>query len=58
LINCDKFIIRSRWKNQRVDSGEGTSVFIMLIPVELKLLNIPLRIDDFVHIAWGHAKLI
>lgn len=58
LINCDKFIIRSRWKNQRVDSEEGTSVFIMLIPDELKLLNVPLRIVDYVHIAWGYAKLI
>ena len=58
LINCDKFLIRSRWKNQRVDSEEGTSVFIMLIPDELKLLNIPIRMDDYVHIAWGYVKLI
>lgn len=58
LISCDKFLIRSRWKNQRVDSQEGTSVFIMLIPDELKLMNTPIRIDDYVHIAWGYAKLI
>lgn len=58
LIKCDQFLIRSRWKNQRVDSEEGTSVFIMLIPNEEKLLNIPIRIDDYVHIAWGYAKLI
>lgn len=56
LVNCDKFLIRSRWKNQAIDSEEGTSVFIMLVPDDSKLQNTPIKIDDYIHIAWGYAN--
>ena len=58
LINCDKFLIRSRWRDQQINSKDGTSIFIMLIPDEKKLANVPIRISDYVHIAWGYAKTV
>lgn len=57
LINCNKILVRSRWKNQKI-TAEGASVFIMLIPDDSKLNNCPIQIDDYVQIAWGYAKLI
>jgi hypothetical protein len=56
LIKCDKFLIRSRWKNHEINSKEGTSIFILLIPDESKLFNVPMKINSFVQIAWGFVK--
>lgn len=56
LIKCDKFLIRSRWKGHKIDAEQGTSVFILLIPDESKLSKDPIKINDFVFIAWGYAK--
>ncbi|MFA5340033.1 MAG: hypothetical protein WC317_07815 [Candidatus Omnitrophota bacterium] len=58
LIECKNMLIRSRIKNEDIDSPNGTSVFIMLIPDESKLSNNPIKIKDFIHIALGSAKII
>lgn len=58
LINCNNLLIRSRWKNQEINKDEDTSVFIMLIHKETKLLTLPIKINDYIHVAWGSAKII
>jgi len=58
LIECKNMLIRSRIKNEDIDLPKGTSVFIMLIPDESKLSNNPIITKDFIHIAWGSAKII
>lgn len=57
LINCDKLLIRSRWKDQEINLQKKTSVFIMLIPDEKNLLTVPIKINEYIHIAWGKAMI-
>ncbi|MFH1692093.1 MAG: hypothetical protein ABIC68_05970 [Candidatus Omnitrophota bacterium] len=58
LINIDKFLIRSRIKNEEINSQDGTSVFMMFIPDESKLSDMPIKINDYVQVAWGYVKIL
>ena len=57
-IANSRLIIRSRWSGQEVGELEPTSVFILLIPDPERLLDDPIDVNTFYHVAWGMAHTI
>ena len=53
LLNCEYFLIRSRWKGYKIGDDEPTSVFILLIKDFSLLKNEPIKVEQFYHVAWG-----
>jgi len=52
-LHCEDILVRSRWKKHRIGGNKPTSVFILLIQDEKQLLNDPIDIEKFYHVAWG-----
>ena len=53
LLNCEYFLIRSRWKGYKIGDEEPTSVYILLIKDFSLLKNEPIKVEQFCHVAWG-----
>ena len=53
LLHCECVLVRSRWQGYRIGEVEPTSVFILLIPDRALLMEEPIRLEDFHHVAWG-----
>jgi hypothetical protein len=53
----EHFVIASRWRGQRIEDPEGTSVFL-LVPKEEPFRESEMTLARFDHIAWGMAKVI
>jgi hypothetical protein len=57
-VETSDMLIRSRWSGQEVGAKKPTSVFLLLVqPSQLPLVN-PLRIEDYLHVAWGMCHTI
>jgi hypothetical protein len=57
LIKSDNILIRSRWEDKKIGASEPTSVFILLVDNEDPVKKEPIKIDNYLHIAWGMAHL-
>jgi hypothetical protein len=55
MLHCEKIIIRSRLKGQRIGGPAPASVFILLIRDEKSLRRKPIIVDQFYHAAWGEC---
>jgi len=55
-LHCESILVRSRWKGHRIGDNKPTSVFILLIPDEKQIMNEPISIEKFYHVAWGMCE--
>jgi hypothetical protein len=53
ILSTQSILIRSRWEGKRVGDPEPVSVFILLPFEEANVLDDPVDLDDFCHVAWG-----
>jgi hypothetical protein len=57
-VETSDMLIRSRWSGQEVGAKEPTSVFLLLVQPSQLPLPSRLRIEDYLHVAWGMCHTI
>jgi hypothetical protein len=50
-------LIRSRWEGYELSESEKVSVFILLVPDDRLPGGGQFEVDDYVHVAWGYARI-
>lgn len=58
LIETEYLLIRSRWLGKDIGAAEPVSVFLLLVrPSQLPLTG-PLKIESYIHAAWGMCSAL